>query len=231
MKSNIVSLQNIVQAERWDFEYFDPEYIDAIKKIKKSGWTVKALGEIVSVLTDGQHGYLVHLPDGIPLLRTTNVSENEISLDDVRYIAPEVHAKIKRSQLRPGDVLLTTIGSIGVAAVVDESLGEANINQNLVKLTPKAEVNPYYLALFLNSRIGRIQIERTASKSVVPIVNYPRLRKVVVPLPPRPIQDRVAQVMQDAYSEANRLRVQAENLVIESKTHIERMILGEEEME
>jgi hypothetical protein len=53
---------------------------------------------------------------------------------------------------------------------------------------------------------------------------------VLIPLPPRPIQDHIAQVMQDAYTEANRLRIQAENLVNKSKTSLERMILGEEEV-
>ena len=199
MVSTLVSFQAITQARRWDFEYFDPAYTETVTRIQQSGWPVRLLNELVSSLTDGQHGYLVHLPEGIPLLRTTNVSENEIILNDVRYIAPEVHNEIKRSQLQQGDVLLTTIGSIGVAAVVDKSLGDANINQNLVKMTPKDEVNPWYLALFFNSHLGRTQTERAASKSVVPIVNYSRLRNIMVPLPPRDVQDRIAQVMQDAY--------------------------------
>jgi restriction endonuclease S subunit len=202
MESTLVSSRSIWQTNRWDFEYFDPEYIKIIDKIKKSGWSVRALGEIILALTDGQHGYLVHLPEGIPLIRTTNVFENEIRLDDVRYIAPEVHAKLKRSNLKPGDVLLVTIGvTLGVAAVVDDSIKEANINQNLVKITPNSEVNSFYLSLFLNSSFGKIQTQRTASKSVVPIVNYPRLREMLVPLPPLSIQGHIVQIMQDAYAE------------------------------
>jgi restriction endonuclease S subunit len=213
MISTLVIRKDIVQARRWDFEYFDPEYTDILTHINQSGWPVKRLSEIVQNLTDGQHGYLKHLPDGVPLLRTTNVFEHEIKLDDVRYIAPEVHAEIKRSQLRPGDVLLTTIGSIGVAAVVDDSIGEANINQNLVKMAPNVDVNSWYLALFFNSRPGRAQVERAASKSVVPIVTYARLRDLLVPLPPRPIQDRIAQVMREAYATRREKLAEAETLV------------------
>lgn len=213
MQSSIVRNRNIAQAKRWDFEYFDPAYREGIELLRASKWPISPLGEVVSSLTDGQHGYLVHLSSGIPLLRTSNVFENEIRLDDVRYIAPEVHAEIKRSQLRPGDVLLTTIGSIGIAAVVDETLGEANINQNLVKMTPNPQVHPWYLALFLNSRFGRIQTERTASKSVVPIVNYARLREALVPVPPRPVQDRIAQVMQDAYAVRRTKLAEAQELL------------------
>jgi type I restriction enzyme, S subunit len=212
MQSSVVRNRNIIGAKRWDFEYFDPEYRRTIDLLRSSKWPIKRLDEIVSNLTDGQHGYLVHLPSGVPLLRTSNVFENEIRLDDVRYIAPEVHAEIKRSQLRPGDVLLTTIGSIGLAAVVDESLGEANINQNLVKMTPNPEVNSGYLALFFNSRFGRIQTERTASKSVVPIVNYTRLREALIPLPPRSVQDHMAQEMQDAYATRRARLAEAEAL-------------------
>ncbi|MEH2122822.1 restriction endonuclease subunit S [Nostoc sp.] len=229
-KLSFVIQESQIYSKRWDFEYFDPKSTNTIQKIIQCHWPVRTLGEIVSTLTDGQHGYLKHLPDGIPLLRTTNIFENEIKLHDLRYIAPEVHAAIKRSQLKPGDVLLTTIGSIGIAAVVDDSLGEANINQNLVKLTPQADINPYYLALFLNSSMGRIQTERTASKSVVPIVNYTRLREILIPIPPYSVQEHIAEVMQNSYTHIKHIRSDAENLVIEAKACVERMILGEEEV-
>ena len=210
MESTLVSYQKLVRARRWDFEYFDPEYQTVIDSIKSSGWKIFKLGEIVTNLTDGQHGYLVHLLEGVPLLRTTNIFENEIRLDDVRYIAPEVHTTIKRSQLKPGDVLLTTIGSLGIAAVVDNSLGEANINQNLVKMTPQPEINSLYLSLFLNSNFGKVQTQRTASKSVVPIINYSRLKDIVIPVPPRSLQNQIAQVMQEAYSDRRKKLQQAD---------------------
>lgn len=220
MNSTLVSSENLIKAERWDFEYFSPEFLNTIQQINQSGWPVKKLKEIVITLTDGQHGYLEHTPTGIPLIRTTNVFENEIKLDDVRYIAPEVHNQIKRSQLKSGDVLLTTIGSIGVAAVVDNSIKEANINQNLVKITPNLDVNSFYLSIFLNSNLGKVQTQITASKSVVPIVNYPRLREMLVPLPPKPIQDRIAQIMQDAHNTyQNRLK-EAEQLEANAKDYV-----------
>jgi type I restriction enzyme S subunit len=227
-RSFVIKSSSVISKKRWDFDYFEPKYQDIINQIINSRWDVKHLSEVISVLTDGQHGYLKHLPSGVPLLRTTNVFENEIRLDSVRYIAPEVHAELKRSQLQTGDILLTTIGSIGVAAVVDESLGEANINQNLVKLTPNSNINPYYLASFLNSSIGRIQTERTASKSVVPIVSYPRLRNILIPVPPRSIQDDVEKYMRNTLLKIRSLRSQAEAVVTAAKARVERMILGEE---
>ena len=228
-RSFVVNSSLLSSAKRWDFDYFEPKYQDIINQIADSKWDVKHLSEIISVLTDGQHGYLKHLPDGIPLLRTTNIFENEIRLDNVRYIAPEVHAKLERSQLKQGDVLLTTIGSIGIAAVVNDSIGEANINQNLVKLTVKDNVNPYYLAYFLNSSIGRMQTERTASKSVVPIISYPRLRKILIPVPPKSIQDNIEKYMRDNLLEVKKMRSEAEAVVTAAKARVERMILGEEE--
>lgn len=215
MTSALVTHKKVFQSKRWDFDFYDPEYNEVLAQINSRGWPVKRLAEIVTNLTDGQHGYLTHLPSGIPLLRTSNVFENEINLEDVRFISLEAHESIKRSQLKPGDVLLTTVGSIGLAAVVNDSIGEANINQNLVKMTPIAEVNPYYLAIFLNSRVGRVQIERTASKSVVPIINYIRLKDIIVPLPPRHLQDRIAKLMQQAYEARNKARVNTQRLLNE----------------
>ena len=202
MESTLISSKELVRSKRWDFDYFSPEFKSVMQKIKQSGWQVKYLKDIIIDLTDGQHGYLKHVPKGIPLLRTTNLFEDDIRLNHVRYIAPEVHANIKRSQLKSGDVLLATIGvTLGTAAVFDGNIGEANINQNLVKITLKPEINSLYLSLFLNSRLGRLQTKANASKSVIPIISYSRLNNLLVPVPPRSLQDQIAQVMQVAYSD------------------------------
>ena len=214
MESTLISSKELVRSKRWDFDYFSPEFKHVIQKIHQAGWEVKYLKDIIIDLTDGQHGYLKHLPEGIPLLRTTNLFEDDIRLDDVRYIAPEVHANIRRSQLQPGDVLLATIGvTLGTAAVFDGSVGEANINQNLVKITPKPEINPLYLSLFLNSKLGRLQTHVSASKSVVPIISYSRLNKLLVPVPPRSLQDQIAQVMQEAYGDRQKKLEEADKLL------------------
>jgi len=214
MESILISSKELIHAKRWDFDYFSPEFKNVIQKIHQSGWEVKYLKDIITDLTDGQHGYLKHLPEGIPLLRTTNLFEDDIRLDDVRYIAPEVHNNIKRSQLKSGDVLLATIGvTLGTAAVFDSNIGEANINQNLVKITPKPEINPLYLSLFLNSRLGRLQTMVSASKSVLPIISYSRLNNLLIPIPPRSFQDKIAQIMQEAYSDRQNKLNQAKELL------------------
>lgn len=214
MESTLISFKELVRSKRWDFDYFSPEFKSVIQKIQQSGWDVKYLKDIIIDLTDGQHGYLKHVSEGVPLLRTTNLFEDDIRFDDVRYIAPEVHANIKRSQLKSGDVLLATIGvTLGTAAVFYDEIGEANINQNLVKITPKPEINSLYLSLFLNSRPGRLQTKTSASKSVVPIISYSRLNKLLVPVPPRSLQDQIAQVMQEAYGDRQKKLEKAGSLI------------------
>ncbi|MBD2529013.1 hypothetical protein H6G97_05290 [Nostoc flagelliforme FACHB-838] len=81
--------------------------------------------------------------------------------------------------------------------------------------------NEDYLSLFFNSRFGTIQTKVSAAKSVVPIVNYGRLRKMLVPVPPRPIQDRIAQIVQDAYVVRYKKLAQAEYIDL----HISNFVL------
>ena len=64
-----------------------------------------------------------------------------------------------------------------------------------------------------------------AAKSVVPIVNYRRLRNIVVPIPPRPIQDRIAAVMQDAYNQRREKLAATDELVEEMKLRVDKAIL------
>jgi hypothetical protein len=64
-------------------------------------------------------------------------------------------------------VLLTMSGSVGNAAVALPSWQyPVNSNQDIAKITPKPGINPYYLAAFLGSSYGEIQMERLPVGSV-----------------------------------------------------------------
>jgi hypothetical protein len=65
-------------------------------------------------------------------LRVQNIQEHGIDLTkDTKYITREYHEQLTKSQLKPGDLLLTTKAIIGVATVVNEGIGDCNISQNL----------------------------------------------------------------------------------------------------
>jgi len=87
-------------------------------------------------------------------ITSENIQVNFISLDKRKYVERRFDEKQKRSILEEGDVLLNIVGaSIGRAAVFRIE-ANANINQAVCLIRIVGELEPQYLAYFLNSPLA-----------------------------------------------------------------------------
>ena len=228
---------------RLDPYYYQPKFVEALKDLEKSPFECETLGNIAEKITGGatptakSGAYTTAEGEeytkggkvkGIPFLRIQNISENEIDLTNIEYITPEIHnTLLRRSQLKPNDILFTITGRIGTAAVVPPNLGQANINQHIVKITLKDEsINPYYVATFLNSRLGRIQSLRKVTGTTRIALDYEAIRSIKIPLPPKLIQDEIAKSIQQGKEEAARLRREALLVLARSSSAAEKILMG-----
>ncbi|NJL40517.1 MAG: hypothetical protein HC899_30065 [Leptolyngbyaceae cyanobacterium SM1_4_3] len=214
MKSVIRDLADIKAAKRWDFGFHDPEYLEVLESLDRT-YPVVRFGDIITVLTDmgafSLYKTEYFVDEGVPFLRVQNVQEYGVDLEkDTKFISYEYHQQLKKSQLQPGDLLLTTKAVIGISAVVSESLGDCNISQNLVLIRLKDGINPNYVSIFLNSRLGRMQTETAATGPNQKYLNFERIYDLKITLPPPSLQDQIAQVMQEAYSDRQKKLQQAE---------------------
>jgi len=132
--------------------------------------------------------------DGIPFLMGKNVGEGFLKLDDLERVTPEFHLSQKKSQLRPGDVVVVRIGKSGMAAKVPKRLGEANC-AGLVVLKGPREVTADYLVCFLNSPMGRRESLRQTKGSTRQTLNTKSVAATIVPVPPLPEQKRIAGIL------------------------------------
>jgi type I restriction enzyme S subunit len=199
-------------AQRWDFGYHDPVFVTMMENLD-SGFPVAKFSDLITILTDmgafSLYKTEFFVDQGVPFLRVQNIQEYGVDLEkDTKYISQEYHELLTKSQLQPGDLLLTTKAIIGMAAVVNDSLGPCNMSQNLVRMRLTDGVNPSYIAVFLNSRLGRMQTETSATGPNQKYLNFERIVNLRIPLPPGPVQDRIAALMQEAY--AARLRILGE---------------------
>jgi restriction endonuclease S subunit len=184
------------RTQRIDVAFFNPTFFETMNQLdrmsKRSDITVNDLDHFLDKssqthLTGGATPYgAIYVPDGVRFLRVQNVRENEILLDKCVRIPPTVHeTELKRSKLRPNDVLLTITGATyGLAALVPENIGQANINQHVVKIEADiSEIGPQYLAYFLNSSICKRQIDRAVTGSSRPALDYRSIRSLRVACP------------------------------------------------
>lgn len=110
------------------------------------------LGDVVEEITVGHVGPMAseYVASGIPFLRSQNVLPFTISTNDIRYITSAFHAQLKKSRLRPGDVVIVRTGKPGTCAVIPEWLEEANCS-DLVIVRCGKRAHPRYIAYWVNS--------------------------------------------------------------------------------
>ena len=162
---------------------------------------------LISKLVDGPFGTQIKVGDyrasGIPLLRVSNCRENEVSDENLVYIEPEHHARLLRSEVRPGDVVLTKTGHVlGYAAVFPDGQGEgANISSHLVLMRTTTRLLPGFLAAYLRTEAGQDQVYRWGQKATKPELNTIEIRQFLIPVPKPKEQLKLLAILDAARSE------------------------------
>ena len=186
--------------DRINAEYYKPEYLILNSKLKTQN--SKFLDDLSQVITKGETPLWrgdVYVSKGMPFLRVVNFINEELDLSDIVYIPEFVHERMKRSQLKPGDVLLSMAGRIGTAVIVPEELKIANINQAIAKIRLKEGlINKYYLIVFLNSKYGLYQSLRKASGGVQNNINFEDIKSIKIPIVSQPFQQKIEKMVKEA---------------------------------
>jgi type I restriction enzyme, S subunit len=183
--------------KRTDPYFHQPEFRTLEKKLLKSKF-IKNLRDVATSFTNGDHGGLDYLDSGVRYLRGQSIMEYGLDLEkDPLYISLEDHKRMERAEVIPGDVVLTIAGSIGNSCVI-KGVERANINQAIVKIRPSEEINSDYLAIFLNSHLGKFQTERLANGAVQLNVNFSETGDIKIIVPSLDIQRTLVADMESA---------------------------------
>jgi len=184
---------------RLDPHFYRPEFIKLVNKLEKL--KCKSIGEISSDLKNGSTppGGIFE-KQGIPYFRSQDFNLFDFEIN--QYIKEEFHNKLKRSAIKPKDVLLAVVGAtLGVVGYVPNDIKEGNINQNVVRIrTNDKGVNPKFLAIILSSGIGKKLILRNATIQAQAYLNNSQLADIKVPVPSLEKQDKIIQLIDKAYS-------------------------------
>ena len=158
-----------------------------------SDWPVVTIGDVTE---SSQYG-LSTVPQEAgryPLLRMMNIVDGCVVENDLRYIDLSDDS-FSAYHLENGDVLFNRTNSIELVGRtgVYTLEGEHVFASYLVRIKVKcATVSPEYLTAYLNAPLGRQQVLSFATKAVSQAnVSASNLAKVLMPLPPRDIQDRI----------------------------------------
>lgn len=153
-KNKLLELFDILIKSRFDEMFGDPV-------INNKKWTSMNLQEISIKITSGntpQGGSRVYINHGVLFIRSQNVWNNRLELDDVVYISESFNEKMKETRLRRNDILITKTGrfntensSLGRCALYTGPDFQANINGHVYLVRLKSEYNPNFILSILTS--------------------------------------------------------------------------------
>lgn len=142
-------------------------------------------------------GAEVYSDSGILFLRSQNIYDDGLHLDDPKYISTEIDEDMSNSRVFKNDLLLNITGaSIGRCCLynLEES---ANVNQHVCIVRVMEKISPLYLKLVINSRIGQTQIALYQTGGNREGLNYEQLRNFYIPLPPLSEQLQIADFLDE----------------------------------
>ena len=148
--------------------------------------------DICSSITDGSH----NPPQGITnslylMLSSKNVFDDEITLDEPRFLSEEDFEKEnKRTKVKCGDVLLTIVGTVGRAAVVSNDLPPFTLQRSVAVLHPNDEVcSGRYLMYALRGK--RSYIESNSKGVAQKGIYLKEVARIDLPIPSKEIQKQI----------------------------------------
>lgn len=158
-------------------------------------WVWTTLGEICSKTGSGstpRGGKSVYRDCGVPFLRSQNVYDEGLRLDDVAYIDQQTHQRMAGTVVKPGDLLLNiTGGSMGRCCRVPADFIEANVSQHvaIIRVTlpgmqdflHRLTLSPYFQSFIFDEQTG-------AGRGGLP---KNKMDRIPVALPPLAEQHRI----------------------------------------
>ncbi|MDA8328611.1 MAG: restriction endonuclease subunit S [Betaproteobacteria bacterium] len=137
--------------------------------------------------------------NGVGFIRVQNVTGGKVNYEqDTLFIDEHVHRELNRSQILPGDVLLSIAGTIGRTGLVPENAPPLNCNQAIAIVRPTDRVYRPYLRHWLECNDAQSQMRGSTVMGTIQNLSLAQIGSLRVPLPPLPKQRRIAAILDQA---------------------------------
>lgn len=129
---------------------------------------------------------------GIPVLGIDNVVSNDFTWAAPRFISAEKYAELERYTVRPGDVMVTIMGTTGRVAIAPDDLPTCISTKHLCTLTPdRKKMLPTYLWACLRwDPEVKAQTRREAKGAIMEGWNMGIVKGLLVNAPPMCVQQK-----------------------------------------
>lgn len=168
----------------------------------KVGWRTVKLGDVCA-FENGDRGKnypgrKAFVGTGVPFINAGHLTASGIDVENMDFISRDRFELLNNGKTQSGDLLFCLRGSLGKFAVV-ENLNEGAIASSLVIVRPSSQLDRYFLAAYFRSHLCASMIAKFENGAAQPNLSAASLKLFEIPLPPRPEQQRIVAILDEAF--------------------------------
>jgi len=180
-------------------------------------WEVKRVKHIASRISSGKTpsgGSEVYVDDGITFLRSQNVYDEGLRLDEVAFITETVDESMAVSRVRSNDILLNITGaSIGRSCVVPGNFPPANVNQHVCVIRLQDQSKVLFVGWTFKSTGIKNQIDHAQNGAAREGLNFVQIGEMTIALPPADEQVAICSLLDIESAKFDTLTTEAQHAI------------------
>ena len=211
---NILNLKQI-RTDRFDAEYFRPDYQSNLNNLKSTG-EVTSIGRLFKFNKRGtQPSYSEN--GKVKVLRSVNVGNLTFNETRQEYITKVFYDLTSRGHVQKDDILITSTGVGTLGRVSIWPYKEPAFCDGHISILRDSETNPYLIAAYLNSKYSKMQFAQNYRGSSGQIEIYPfDISRIIVPVLLLQYGDKIGRMVRRSFeliSNSESLYTQASQLL------------------
>lgn len=221
-------LDHKILENRIDADFYNPTLL-ALRHKVASKFTTSTLKKESARMNSGPFGSAllassyVSKEEGVMFVRPQDCKGLVVDTDNENvFISFQDHKRLKSSQFKAGDIIITKIGNgIGDMAVVPENIKECNISGNAMGVVINKH-DSYFAISFLRSKYGQADVIRSLSGGAKPKIDMESIGNIIFPLLSSVSQKYIG----DKVRQAELLREWAKSLRKQIKSYFDNLFAG-----
>jgi len=170
-----------------------------------AAWPTKRMDELCEITSSKRIFAADYVPEGVPFYRGREITEKykgNLDVSTELFITEEKFQEIERKfgAPRPGDLLLTSVGTLGSVYVVKHGDRFYFKDGNLTWFRHFKELDSQFLYYWIGSPQGKAELQKCTIGSSQSAFTIVLLKSMEIELPPLSIQRRIAGIL-SAYDE------------------------------
>jgi type I restriction enzyme S subunit len=187
-------------------------------KVKVFNWEECKLDDICVRIVDGSHNPPKSQSSGYSMLSAKDVFDNKIDFSSPRYLDEAAFIEEnKRTDIQPGDILLTIVATIGRTTVVPKNAPKFTLQRSVAVI--KSLVNSEYLCYYFQSQFFQNKLREHAKGTAQKGVYLKTLSNLTVNIAPLNEQNRIVLKLDELLSELEKGKEQLKTSMEQLKVY------------